>query len=192
MPTVAVWVVPICWVTFGIVWIVGAFTAKPAAEGQHGWRRWWYWGALIVLCVLLLLGTPQSRWQMTLTSWSVGPFAAASAVIITIAGLVIAVWSRASLGVYWSGDVVVKQQHLIIDRGPYRVVRHPIYLGVLLMLLGTALLWGRRSGLVLGVVALAGFTVKARLEEKLLSQHFPVEYGRYKARVKWALVPWLL
>jgi len=60
------------------------------------------------------------------------------------------------------------------------------------MLLGTALWWRHSVGLLMCAVALAGFIIKARLEERLLSEHFPVEYGRYRARVKRALVPWIL
>jgi len=190
MSVVAGWVVAICWVTFGIVWIVGAFTAKRAAEGQRGWRRWAYG---VALAVLLLIVT----WQLSglttdATLWPMSLAVLVSADLITIIGLMIAIWARVALGVYWSGNVVVKEEHVIVERGPYRVVRHPIYSGVLLMLVGTALWWRRSVGLVTCAVALAGFIIKARLEERLLSEHFPIEYGRYKARVKRALVPWIL
>jgi protein-S-isoprenylcysteine O-methyltransferase Ste14 len=190
MNVVAGWVVAICWVTFGIVWIVGAFTTKRAAEGQRGWRRWRYGVPLVVL--LLIVTRQANGLTIDTTLWPVSLALLVSADLITIIGLMIAVWARVALGVYWSGNVVVKEAHVIIERGPYRVVRHPIYSGVLLMLLGTALWWRRSVGLLMYAVALAGFIIKARLEERLLSEHFPVEYGRYKMRVKRALVPWIL
>jgi protein-S-isoprenylcysteine O-methyltransferase Ste14 len=183
------WVVAICWVAFGLVWIVGAFTAKRAAEGQRGWRRWPYG---VALAVLLLLVTRGPTVPATLILWPESAAVLASAAAITVIGLMIAIWSRIALGIYWSGNVVVKDAHVIIDRGAYRFVRHPIYSGVLLMVIGTALWWGRLVGLVICAVTFAGFMIKARFEEQLLSKHFPVEYGRYKARVKRALVPWLL
>jgi protein-S-isoprenylcysteine O-methyltransferase len=124
--------------------------------------------------------------------WSVGWPIATSAGVVTIVGVVIAIWSRVALGVYWSGNVVVKEGHMIVERGPYRLVRHPIYLGVLLMLFGTALLWGVGGGIALFCMAFAGLGAKAFLEERLLGECFPAEYGAYKARVKHALVPWLL
>jgi uncharacterized protein (TIGR03435 family) len=129
---------------------------------------------------------------MNISLWSVSLAVVVVADVVTVVGLAIAIWSRVALGVYWSGNVVVKEAHVIIDQGPYRFVRHPIYSGVLLMLLGTALLSGRLVGLLLFVVAVAGLTAKARLEERLLSEHFPVEYASYKTRVKRTLVPWLL
>jgi protein-S-isoprenylcysteine O-methyltransferase Ste14 len=190
MSVVAGWVVAICWVTFGIVWIVGAFTAKRAAEGQRGWRRWGYGIALIIL--LQFVTRRPTGLTIVTTILPVSVALLVSAALITIIGLMIAVWARVALGVYWSGNVVVKEEHVIIERGPYRVVRHPIYSGVLLMLLGTALWWRRSDGLVMCAVALAGFIIKAHFEERLLSEHFPVEYGRYKARVKRALIPWIL
>jgi protein-S-isoprenylcysteine O-methyltransferase Ste14 len=189
MRAVAEWLVPICWVTFGIVWIVGAFTAKPVAAGQGIWRRWCY---RLVFVALLVAITGRSTRTMTIDLGSVAWAVLMSADVITVVGLVIAVWSRVALGVYWSGIVVVKEGHVIIERGPYRFVRHPIYLGVLLMVLGTAVLWGSRSGLVIFVVVLAGLGAKARFEERLLSARLPAEYGAYKTRVKYALVPWVL
>lgn len=180
------WAVALCWMGFAIVWIVGAFTAKRAAGA--GSRRWWYRLAVVGVFLLFLR---QSLPLMNIARTSSSLVTAVSADVITFAGLIIAIWSRVVLGVYWSGIVVVKEAHVIVARGPYRLVRHPIYLGVLLMLLGTALWWGRPVGLALFVVALVGFLVKARAEERLLSKHFPVEYGSYKAQVKHALVPWL-
>ena len=191
MRAVAEWVVPICWVTFGVVWLVGAFSAKPAAARLSGWRRSWYWIAMAMLA-LVLLPTRRATGQMNIILWSVSLAIVVIADVATVVGLAIAIWSRVALGVYWSGNVVVKEAHVIIDHGPYRFVRHPIYSGVLLMLLGTALVSGRLVGLLLFVVAFACLIVKARLEERLLSEHFPVEYASYKARVKRTLVPWLL
>ena len=183
-------VVPVCWAIFAIVWIVGAFTVKPVAQGQRGWRRGWFW--LAVVGLLLLTTRARTAPSMNVALWSVGWAVVMGADVVTVVGLGVAIWSRVALGVYWSGNVVVKEAHVIIDRGPYRLVRHPIYFGMILMSLGTALWWGRANGLVLFAVALAGFTVKARLEERLLTEHFPAEYGAYKTRVRHALVPWLM
>ena len=60
--------------------------------------------------------------------------------ILTGAGLIVALWARTILGTNWSSNVVLKEQHELIERGPYRFVRHPIYTGVLLMVLGTVTL----------------------------------------------------
>ncbi len=101
-----------------------------------------------------------------------------------------AIWSRKTLGVEWSQDVELKQGHKLIERGPYRFMRHPIYTGHLLMGLGTAI----ASGLLIAFVGVAsfaiGFWIKLRQEERLLLRGFPDEYPAYQSRVK-ALIPYL-
>ena len=107
-----------------------------------------------------------------------------SGVGICALGLVVAVWSRKTLGTEWSRDVELKQGHKLIESGPYKFVRHPIYTGHLLMGLGTAIV----SGLAVAFVGLAsfaaGFWIKLSQEERLLQRGFPDEYSAYKARVK--------
>ena len=105
-------------------------------------------------------------------------------------GLFVALWSRKMLGAEWSRDVELKQGHKLVESGPYRFVRHPIYTGHLLMGLGTAV----ASGLLVAFVGLAsfaaGFWIKLNQEERLLQRGFPDEYPAYKARVK-ALIPYV-
>ena len=101
-----------------------------------------------------------------------------------------ALWARATLGTNWSGTVTFKQDHDLITSGPYAFVRHPIYTGMLLMLLGTAIINGHAIGFgVLAFVTLS-LWLKAREEEKMMIKHFPDAYPAYKARVR-ALVPFL-
>jgi protein-S-isoprenylcysteine O-methyltransferase Ste14 len=86
---------------------------------------------------------------------------------------------------------VFKEQHELIERGPYRFVRHPIYSGVLLMLFGTMLLSGTIAGVIVVVITVAALSVKARREERLLTKHFPDSYPRYRERVKSAIIPFV-
>jgi protein-S-isoprenylcysteine O-methyltransferase Ste14 len=122
--------------------------------------------------------------QRTALSDSIG-------VAICALGLFIAIWSRKVLGGEWSRDVELKQGHKLVEGGPYRFMRHPIYSGHLLMGLGTAI----ASGLVVAFVGLAafvaGFWIKLNREERLLLRGFPDQYPAYKARVK-ALIPYIL
>src|SRR6185436_17634885 len=102
-----------------------------------------------------------------------------------------AIWARTVLGGNWSSSVTFKENHELIERGPYRLVRHPIYTGILTMTLGTAIVAGRVAawlGLVFFFVLL---WLKSRKEEELLTKHFPEAYPAYKARTK-ALIPFLL
>lgn len=113
-----------------------------------------------------------------------------SGVSICAMGLITSIWSRKTLGDNWSQDVEFKQGHKLIERGPYRFVRHPIYTGHLLMGLGTAIASGLLIAFVGVVCFFIGFWIKLRQEERLLLAHFPEEYPAYKARVR-TLVPFL-
>ncbi len=74
----------------------------------------------------------------------------------------------------------------------YRFVRHPIYTGVILMVLGPAILWGRIVGVIVLSVSIVGLSVKAHREERLLTKHFPEAYARYRARGTAAIIPFLI
>jgi len=117
-------------------------------------------------------------------------FSDSVAVAICGLGLLVAIWSRNTLGTEWSQDVELKRGHKLVQRGPYRLMRHPIYTGHLLMGLGTAI----ASGLLIAFVGLAlfagGFWIKLNQEESLLLRSFPDEYPAYKRRVK-ALIPYV-
>ena len=105
-------------------------------------------------------------------------------------GLAGAVWSRKTLAGNWSSDVTFKAGHELIERGPYRWARHPIYTSLLLMLLGTAMVGGRVASFVGVGICFLALWIKLKQEERLLTRHFPAAYAAYQARVK-ALVPFL-
>ena len=109
---------------------------------------------------------------------------------VLVASTVFTLWARFSLGTMWSVAPRVKGDHQLRTRGPYAVTRHPIYTGVLGMLLGATLLSGIGQWIVLFPVALIVFEVKIRMEEHLMLAIFPEEYPRYRRRVP-QLVPGL-
>jgi protein-S-isoprenylcysteine O-methyltransferase Ste14 len=113
------------------------------------------------------------------------------AVAVCVWGLWICIWARRTLAGNWSSSVTFKQDHELIRTGPYRFVRHPIYTGILLMVLAVVIAAGRLHcwlGLVLMAV---GFWIKLSQEERLLLRHFPEAYPLYQKQVK-ALVPWVI
>src|SRR5262245_57688823 len=146
---------------------------------------------MVWIVAILLLAT-RGGWtpfSSGVSVWRTTPGFAVVAAAVTAAGLSIALWARAVLGRNWSGVVVLKEQHELIDRGPYAFVRHPIYTGVLLMVLGTVMFWGTRDGVIMFAVIVAALIVKALREERLLTKHFPEAYPRYRARVGARLIP---
>lgn len=110
---------------------------------------------------------------------------------LTLAGIGFALWARLSIGQNWSSTITIKEQHELIQTGPYRLVRHPIYFGLLLAFLGTAIVHGEVRGLIGFPLALMGWGFKLRMEESFMVQQFGNVYLDYKERVK-ALVPFVV
>ncbi len=102
---------------------------------------------------------------------------------VLAASTVFTLWARFSLGTMWSVAPRVKGDHQLRTRGPYAVTRHPIYTGVLGMLLGATLLSGIGQWIVLFPIALIVFEVKIRMEEHLMLATFPDDYPRYRRKV---------
>ena len=102
-----------------------------------------------------------------------------------------ALWARFSLGTSWSVTPKIQGDHQLRTHGPYAVTRHPIYTGILGMLLGATLLSGIGQWIVLFPVGLILFEVKIRLEEHLMLATFPEDYPRYRRQVP-QLVPGLV
>ena len=174
-----------CWVLLVVYWNISARSVKPVAESQSSaarLARMPVWMGFVLLFAAWVHPFGQVVVRRTAFSDSLG-------VAVCVLGLLLAIWSRKVLGTDWSRDVELKQDHKLIERGPYRFMRHPIYTGHLLMGLGTAV----ASGLLVAFVGLAsvagGFWIKLNQEENLLVRSFPDEYPAYQTRVK-ALIPY--
>ena len=167
------------WVVWVVVWTAAAFFVKRTRRRER-------LGPTIIERLPLLAGV----WMLALARWlpaaltrrflAEGPALALVALVLVAAGLAVAYWARTHLGRNWSGEVMVKEGHSLITSGPYRWVRHPIYSGIILALIGTALATGAPNGFIgLALIAL-GFLVRVRLEEALMRQTFPGEYDAYR------------
>src|SRR5271169_400202 len=109
-------------------------------------------------------------------------------IAITAAGLLFAIWARAYLGRNWSGAVTVKVGHELIRSGPYRWVRHPIYSGMILAMIGTPINQGQFLGFIAVVLLWIGFSLKSRIEELFMVTTFGQEYEQY-SRSTGAILP---
>jgi protein-S-isoprenylcysteine O-methyltransferase Ste14 len=177
-----------CWGVVIAFWVVSAFSVKRTRAQQSLPHRLFYLG-LTALAAFLLNGTAR------IFNWNraVLPHAVVTGILgdfLVLIGLFVAIWARVTLGGNWSARVTLKENHELIERGPYRLIRHPIYSGLLLMLLGTAVLVRQVGGFVVLVFCLCGFWVKLRQEETLLTKYLP-GYSEYMRRTK-ALVPFIL
>src|SRR5438093_235054 len=116
------------------------------------------------------------------------PAAAVAGLVLVAAGVLLHGWARRTLGPMWSGVIRVRAQHVLVERGPYRLVRHPIYLAGLLLALGTFLAHPSLATTCLGGGLSVGVVVKGFLEDRALRAALGGRYEAYAARVP-AFVP---
>ena len=176
-----------CWVALVAIWLISALSVKRTKERQRLFGRLIY--VLLIAFAAALLNASVLRLHLARLVLPHTLGLAILADLVVAAGFIIAVWARLVLGGNWSSVVTLKENHELIQRGPYRLVRHPIYSGLLLMILGTVLLVGEVGGFVALLICFCGLWIKLRQEETLLTRRLP-GYPEYMARTK-ALVPFL-
>src|SRR5262245_36423155 len=130
-----------CWMVFGLFWMGASLTAKPTAFRQ-GLDERLRWLLLLSFAVLILLRSPYEPYPLNVQLLPHGPATAALGALVCACGLAFTLWARLTLGRNWSGRVTLKVGHELIQHGPYRLVRHPIYTGLLMMVLATAVMFG--------------------------------------------------
>ncbi len=177
------------WAIFYVFWLIAALRTKRNA------RREDFAGAMsyrLLAIVAFALLVRSSRFGPPLATLVIprGESVAALAIASSVCGLLICLWARVTLGTNWSSIVVVKRDHELIQAGPYRFVRHPIYTGMTLLFLANVLLSGR-VGAVVGLACLVvSFYLKLLREEKMMTAQFPDQYPDYCRRVK-RLIPFV-
>ena len=165
-----------CWLVFVAIWVIGALSTKRTVYRETHAQRLRYWVLLVVAYFLLTYG-PRFPYPLNLRIIPhVAPAVWAAAVLCVI-GLAFAFWARITLGRNWSGVVTLKEGHELVERGPYRFVRHPIYTGILTMFFATALALGHLAGFAATFLMFVSFWIKLRDEEKLMLQQFPDRYA---------------
>jgi protein-S-isoprenylcysteine O-methyltransferase Ste14 len=178
-----------CWIVFFAYWWISARRVKAIAERIPLSAALAY--RLPLLLGIILVSVKWLPQPLLIQLTPVSPWSVYAGYVLCILGLLFTVWARRILGGNWSSEVTFKEGHELIQAGPYRFVRHPIYTGILTMLLGTVLCEGR-LGSWLGFLSIGvAFWIKLNHEERLLLRHFPEAYPGYRKRVK-ALVPFVI
>jgi len=175
-----------CWVAFAVVWIVAAFFVKRAQERQSLASRMALVLPALVVAVAIGFFPGGFLRKEVLPSWT-----RIFAVPLAVLGVAFAFWARYTLGRNWSSWVTFKKDHELIQTGPYRFVRHPIYGGLLTLFIATALASGRLMFFIAMAIGAGALMVKMRQVETLMTQHFPETYPAYKQRTK-RLIPFVL
>jgi protein-S-isoprenylcysteine O-methyltransferase Ste14 len=189
--TLTHWIILALWLTLIIFWIIGATKAKRTVsqgrlQKEIGFRL------VIIALVVIAVRVPGLRYALMRlqrdTPRTVG--LEWLGVAICAAGVGLAIAARIRLGRNWGMPGTLKESPDLITGGPYRIIRHPIYTGILLAIAGTALaeslLW-----LLPFVVAGVYFSIAARHEERLMLAQFPDQYPAYMKRTK-MLLPFIL
>ena len=187
MQSVYRYLFPAMWLAWVAYWWAASWAVKAAERREPlgsrllhvvplGMAVWLIWAEHVPGTVLNERMFPWSPW----TFW-VGA-------LVTAFGLIFAVWARVHIGRNWSGTVTVKQNHELVVSGPYAWVRHPIYTGLLLGFIGSALARGEWRGALAVLVAWLALWRKYRLEERWMTERFGAAYVDYRRRTP-ALVP---
>ncbi len=190
IPFLFVRIVGYAWMTLGLVYLLGVVRTKSTVQRQSSGSRRLQLGLTILAYFLLFSRLPfDGLFNLRLIPLHHALLVLGAA--LTVAGCLLAIWARVMLGSNWSMNVTLKQQHTLMTRGPYAYVRHPIYTGLLLAALGTAIVYGAAHCFLGVAVMFCGFWLKLHTEEEFMLQQFGEQYVAYRQRVK-ALIPRLL
>jgi protein-S-isoprenylcysteine O-methyltransferase Ste14 len=167
------------WIVFGVYWLAAATRTNRAKKREPAGE--WLLRFAVMGIAFILLYKSDANWGslnnrfVPYVAWVRGLGAA-----LAWAGIGFAIWARNHIGRYWSGSVSLRADHQLIRTGPYSRMRHPIYTGILVALLGTVLVIGRYRALVAFAMILAGFIWKSKREEKLLAGEFGPAFEEHK------------
>jgi protein-S-isoprenylcysteine O-methyltransferase Ste14 len=178
------------WLGFLAYWWAASKNVKEAERQESGPSR--LMRLVLLVCAAALLWLPSVPLPLLNRRFlPPGAWCFWSGAAVTAGGLLFAVWARRHLGKNWSQAVTVKEGHELITSGPYALVRHPIYSGLLLGFVGSAVARGEWRGLLAVALVFAALWPKLRLEEKWMRAHFGESYEAYSRRVA-ALVPYVI
>lgn len=177
------------WTAFIISWLTAALWAAPAEKraGLGAEARY----RIVLLAGTLLFVIPAHGYQGWMRLWQVSRMEAWICAGLIAAGFALSWWARIYLGRLWSSQVTKKADHHIVDTGPYALVRHPIYTGLLLAVFATAAAKGTLVGISGAAIMTLGIWMKAQLEENFLRTELgPAAYDDYCRRVP-MLIPFV-
>jgi protein-S-isoprenylcysteine O-methyltransferase Ste14 len=171
----------ILWAGFALSWAAAAPWSSPVEKRIGLGREAAYRFCLVVGGLIFLV--PAHGYEGPLRLWYLPYVSVWPAVGLIAIGIAFSWWARIRLGSLWSGQVTRKADHRVVNTGPYAIVRHPIYTGILIAIYATAALKGTVLGLAGAVLITIGLWMKARLEEGFLSEELGTDYDSYRQRV---------
>lgn len=177
------------WTALMIVWLVLWAGMKRAKKLETPWEMLQH-ALPVVLGFWLLFGNLDNWGWLNYRLPLKVPAASLAGLALTAFGIALSIWARITLGANWSGVVTLKKDHQLIRTGLYRWIRHPIYTGILVAMIGTALIKGHLRGWLGFAVILATFYFKARREEGFLRQEFGQGFEEHMRNTGMFLPKW--
>ena len=181
--------IPACWIVWLLIWLFASFSVKRSVRQEDPLSRLgntvpiWI-GAFLLAVNPSWLGPLRFRLiPQDLTSYAIGA-------ALTFIGLGFAVWARYHIGRNWSGVITLKEDHALVRSGPYALVRHPIYSGLMLAIIGSAIARGDMAAVLAIIAVLYAVLRRVQIEESWMNETFGSAYADYKASTP-ALIPFL-
>jgi protein-S-isoprenylcysteine O-methyltransferase Ste14 len=182
-------IIVFAWATFLLYWVISA----PGRNFKEKLPNLVLALALLIAVtgIFLLLSAGGVSENLNLVIWQETLFVGLCADVVVLLSLYVLIWARRILGSNWSSNVSAKRSIRLVQNGPYAYVRHPIYTGLIGIVLGTSIAYGHLMGILIFLLCTIGLYIKALREESVLTGKFHSDYLAYKARTK-ALIPFLL
>lgn len=176
------------WLVWFVYWLIAGRFVKATKSSEGTLDRMRHLLPLVIGFYLIFHGGHRG--------YLLGPLQASQSLrwtgmTLTIAGLLFSVWGRIHLGGNWSGFITLKEGHELVRSGPYRYVRHPVYTGLIVAAIGSALVAATGDALVGSAIIAVSIVFKLRREEVLLTTVFGDQYREFQREVP-ALVPFLI
>ncbi len=176
-------VILVGWIAFWIYWLAASVGVKA---GQTRSTRFVSVRVAVILIILLLIRTRALKGSSPTNN----PWLQGIGLVLFVSGLALAIWARRYLGRNWGMPMSQKVDPELVTTGPYRSIRHPIYSGIILAMIGTTIsvsvFW------LVAVVVLGGYFIySAVMEERLMASLFPDSYPQYMRSTK-MLIPFIL
>jgi protein-S-isoprenylcysteine O-methyltransferase Ste14 len=177
------------WIAWFVSWMAASLWSARTEIRARTWETWVYRSTICAGVILIVPWTARVLGQRPL--WHVGDYGTYALTGSIAAGLLLTWWARIHLGRLWSSAITRKQEHRLIDTGPYAFVRHPIYTGLITALLATGASEATPMALLGGMIISFSFWLKARTEENFLTAELGSHtYETYRRRVP-MLIPFL-
>lgn len=181
-----IFIIAFVWLMFLSCWVAGLFIYRT--KGTKKRDRSWLVSLISIFPVVFIAGHISGHHLIRRFDLPFNSLNEIVGVFLLIFGLFLGIWARLTLGRFWSGVVAFIEGQPVVKSGPYSIVRHPIYTGVIMMLWGSVLLESYGFAMLIAFLGTFLLALKAKFEERLLEKHLD-EYRNYKKEVESSFIP---